>query len=226
MGTDDDLTPARSALTIEDAQSLWDVEPDFVGTCSYGPPPRSGWDALQVSLDQWRFGTTGWQPWAESVQTSRELFARLMGTTAIRVATVAAVSQLLAPLASAQPDGSGVLVPDIELTSDNFPFAVHAARDNTVPTTPPQHPPAAHRPDPGGYQSRQLLGRPSGHRRGRRHPLDRRPRPRGRGHHRSRRDAGRRLAAAAGRRRRLPRRHRLQMALRPARDRLPHDEPR
>ena len=136
MGTDDDLTPARSALTIEDAQSLWDVEPGFFDTCSYGPPPRSGWDALQVSLDQWRFGTTGWQPWAESVQTSRELFARLVGTTANRVATGAAVSQLLAPIASALPDGSTVLVPDIEFTSGVFPLAVHTDRDITVRTAP------------------------------------------------------------------------------------------
>jgi selenocysteine lyase/cysteine desulfurase len=135
MGTDD-LTPARNVLTIEEAQKLWDVEPGFFDTCSYGPPPRSGWDALQVSLDQWRFGTTPWQPWAESVQTSRELFARLMGTTPNRVATGAAVSQLLAPIASALPNGSTVLVPDIEFTSGVFPFAVHADRDITVRTAP------------------------------------------------------------------------------------------
>src|SRR5699024_12383270 len=98
--------------------------------------PRSGWDALQVSLDQWRFGTTGWQPWAESVQTSRELFARLVGTTANRVATGAAVSQLLAPIASALPDGSTVLVPDIEVTSGVFPFAGHTDRDITVRIAP------------------------------------------------------------------------------------------
>src|SRR5690625_2041810 len=131
MGTDDDLTPARSALTIEDAQSLWDVEPGFFDTCSYGPPPRSGWDALQVSLDQWRFGTTGWQPWAESVQTSRELFARLVGTTANRVATGAAVSQLLAPIASALPDGATVPVPGSGFTSGVFRFGVRRDRGMT-----------------------------------------------------------------------------------------------
>src|SRR5699024_6334715 len=135
MGTDD-LTPSRHTLTIEEAQSLWDVEPGFFDTCSYGPPPRSGWDALQVSLDQWRFGTTPWQPWAESVQTSRELFARMMGTTPNRVATGAAVSQLLAPIASALPDGSKVLVPDIEFTSGVCPCAVHADRNVTVRTAP------------------------------------------------------------------------------------------
>src|SRR5699024_852911 len=134
MGTDDDLTPARNVLTIEEAQGLWDVMPAFFDTCSYGPPPRSGWDALQDSLDQWRSGTTTWQPWAESVQTSRELFAQLMGTTPDRVATGAAVSQLLAPIASALPDGSSVLVPDIELTSGVFAVAVPAARDTAVRT--------------------------------------------------------------------------------------------
>lgn len=136
MGIDDDLTPARNALTIEEARSLWDVEPGFLDTCSYGPPPRSGWDALQTSLDQWRSGATSWQAWAESVETSRELFAHLMGTTPNRVATGAAVSQLLAPIASALPDGSSVLVPDIEFTSGVFPFAVHGDRDITVRTAP------------------------------------------------------------------------------------------
>src|SRR5699024_9516761 len=122
--------------TIEDAQSLWDVEPGFFDTCSYGPPPRSGWDALQVSLDQWRFGTTGWQHWAESVQTSRELFARLVGTTANCVATRATVSQLLAPVASALADGSTFLVHDIEFTSGVFPFADHTDRGITVRSAP------------------------------------------------------------------------------------------
>src|SRR5699024_2632993 len=136
MGTDDDLTPARSALTIEDAQSLWDVEPGFFDTCYYGPPPRSGGDALQVSLDQWRFGTTGWQPWAEAAQSSRGLSARLVGTTACRVAAGAAASQLLDSIASALPDGSTVLVPEIEFTSGVFPFADHTGRVITVRNAP------------------------------------------------------------------------------------------
>src|SRR5699024_900370 len=51
-------------------------------------------------------------------------------------ATGAAVSQLLAPVAAALPDGATVLVPDVEFTSGIFPFAVHSARDVTVRTAP------------------------------------------------------------------------------------------
>lgn len=121
--------------TIAEVQADWDVAPGFLDTCSYGPPPRQGWDALQTSLAQWRFGTTPWQSWAESVQAARIGFARLMGTSSDRVAAVA-VSQMLAPIASALPDGATVLVPEIEFTSGVFPFAVHAGRGVRVETAP------------------------------------------------------------------------------------------
>jgi selenocysteine lyase/cysteine desulfurase len=52
------------------------------------------------------------------------------------VATGAAVSQLLAPIAAALPDGAEVLIPDIEFTSGVYPFAVHADRGVRVRTAP------------------------------------------------------------------------------------------
>lgn len=54
------------------------------------------------------------------------------------VTTGAAVSQLLAPIAAALPDGAEVLVPDIEFTSGVYPFAVHADRGVRVRTAPLQ----------------------------------------------------------------------------------------
>ncbi|MGO3072895.1 MAG: aminotransferase class V-fold PLP-dependent enzyme, partial [Brevibacterium linens] len=77
-----------------------------------------------------------WPRWAESVDSSRELFGRLVGVPADQVATGAAVSQLLAPIATALPDGAGVLIPDIEFTSGVYPFAVHADRGVRVRTAP------------------------------------------------------------------------------------------
>ena len=91
---------------------------------------------MQRSLDQWRAGSLPWQPWAESVDASRELFGRLVGVPADQVATGAAVSQLLAPIAAALPDGAEVLIPDIEFTSGVYPFAVHADRGVRVRTAP------------------------------------------------------------------------------------------
>lgn len=123
-------------LTIAQARTEWDVQKTFLDSCSYGPPPRRGWDAMQRSLDQWRAGSLPWQPWAESVDASRELFGRLVGVPADQVATGAAVSQLLAPIAAALPDGAEVLIPDIEFTSGVYPFAVHADRGVRVRTAP------------------------------------------------------------------------------------------
>ncbi|GAA1559712.1 aminotransferase class V-fold PLP-dependent enzyme [Brevibacterium picturae] len=138
MGINDDRSTHTSALSLAEAQAEWDVERTFLDSCSYGPPPRRGWDAMQASLEQWRRGTRPWQTWADSVQTSRELFARMVGADADWVTTGAAVSQLLAPIAAALPDGAEVLVPDIEFTSGVYPFAVHADRGVHVRTAPLQ----------------------------------------------------------------------------------------
>ncbi len=124
------------ALTIAQARAEWDAQRTFLDSCSYGPPPRRGWEAMQRSLDEWRVGSVPWQTWAESVGASRELFGRLVGVPAGQVATGAAVSQLLAPIAAALPDGAEVLIPDIEFTSGVYPFAVHADRGVRMRTAP------------------------------------------------------------------------------------------
>ncbi|SMX83190.1 aminotransferase class V-fold PLP-dependent enzyme [Brevibacterium antiquum] len=136
MGIDDDRSAHTSGLSLAQAQAEWDVDRTFLDSCSYGPPPRRGWDAMQASLEQWRRGSRPWQTWTESVQTSRELFARMVGADADWVTTGAAVSQLLAPIAAALPDGAEVLVPDIEFTSGVYPFAIHADRGVRVRTAP------------------------------------------------------------------------------------------
>ena len=136
MDINDDPTSSTSCLTIAQARTEWDVQKAFLDSCSYGPPPRRGWNALQRSLDEWRAGSVPWPRWAESVDTSRELFGRLVGVPADQVATGAAVSQLLAPIAAALPDGAEVLIPDIEFTSGVYPFAVHADRGVRVRTVP------------------------------------------------------------------------------------------
>jgi len=126
----------RVWLTVEQAATLWDVEPGYLNTSSYGPPPRPAWDALQRSLDDWRAGRTSWEPWADAVSVSRDRFAALIGVDPAAVTTGAAVSQLLAPVAAAVPDGCRVLVADVEFTSNVFPWAVHADRGVTVRTAP------------------------------------------------------------------------------------------
>ncbi|MEV0271619.1 aminotransferase class V-fold PLP-dependent enzyme [Hamadaea sp. NPDC050747] len=116
--------------------ALWQPEPGWLNTASYGLPPEPAWQAMQAAQDDWRTGRTSWEGWDASTQRARESFARLIGVDAADVAVGAQVSQLLAPVAAALPDGATVLVPDIEFTSNVFPWAVHADRGVTVRTAP------------------------------------------------------------------------------------------
>jgi hypothetical protein len=61
-GTDTAHSLENASLTVAQAAALWDVEPGYLNTSSYGPPPRPAWDALQRSLDDWRAGRTSWDP--------------------------------------------------------------------------------------------------------------------------------------------------------------------
>ncbi|MEV6966822.1 aminotransferase class V-fold PLP-dependent enzyme [Hamadaea sp. NPDC051192] len=114
--------------------ALWQPEPGWLNTASYGLPPEPAWQAMQAAQADWRTGRTSWEGWDAATQRAREVFARLIGVDAADVAVGAQVSQLLAPVAAALPDGATVLVPDIEFTSNVFPWAVHADRGVTVRT--------------------------------------------------------------------------------------------
>jgi selenocysteine lyase/cysteine desulfurase len=124
-------------MDIAAAQSNWDPLPGWLNTASYGLPPRTAWDALQEVLADWRAGRTSWEEWDEATSRARTSFARLTNVDAVDVAVGAQVSQLLAPVAAAVPDGTRVLTTAIEFTSNLFPWLVHADRGVTVETVPP-----------------------------------------------------------------------------------------
>src|SRR5215211_1278182 len=115
---------------------LWDAEPGYLDTASYGLPPRPAWEALQAALADWRAGRTTWEQWADSVNHARATFARLVHADPADVATAATVSEFVGLVAAALPDGASVLVPDIEFASNLFPWMVHADRGVTVRTVP------------------------------------------------------------------------------------------
>jgi selenocysteine lyase/cysteine desulfurase len=121
---------------MEIPQHLWTIEPGWLNTASYGLPPKPAWDALQLALADWRRGSSSWEPWDAPVNRARGAFARLIGVPETDVAIGAQVSQLLAPVAAAVPDGGTVLLPEIEFTSNVFPWAVHGDRGVTVRTAP------------------------------------------------------------------------------------------
>jgi selenocysteine lyase/cysteine desulfurase len=123
-------------LSIADAQALWEPSGTYLNTASFGLPPRPAWDALQVALDDWRTGRTSWEHWGEATEAARGSFARLIGVETAAVAVGATVSGLVGLVAASIPDGSRVLIPDIEFTSVLFPFLVQEHRDVTVRTVP------------------------------------------------------------------------------------------
>ncbi|GIF02149.1 aminotransferase class V-fold PLP-dependent enzyme [Paractinoplanes rishiriensis] len=122
-------------MDITNAQALWSPEPGWLNTATYGLPPRPAWDQLQEALAGWRAGTGQREDWEARKTDAREMFARLVRVPVADVATGTAVSQILGPVATAVPDDALVVVPDIEFTSNLFPWLVHEdrLRVTTVP---------------------------------------------------------------------------------------------
>jgi selenocysteine lyase/cysteine desulfurase len=121
-------------MRVADARELWTPAGVYCNTASYGLPPRPAWEALQAALADWRGGRTSWEPWGESTETARAVFARLVGVDAVRVAVGATVSELVGSIVTALPEGTRVVVPEIEFASNLFPYLVQSRLDvRTVP---------------------------------------------------------------------------------------------
>ena len=121
-------------MNLADARELWTPAGVYCNTASYGLPPRPAWDALQAALVDWRGGRTSWERWGETTEASRAAFARLVGVDAARVAVGATVSELVGSVVTALPAGARVVVPDVEFTSNLFPYLVQSRLDvRTVP---------------------------------------------------------------------------------------------
>jgi selenocysteine lyase/cysteine desulfurase len=120
-------------VDLREALPLWHVEPGWLNTASYGLPPRTTVEAVRRALGEWERGAAPWADWDASTGRAREAFARLVGVPAEDVAVGSAVSQMLAPVAASLPAGAEVVVPDIEFTSNLFPWLVQDLRVRTVP---------------------------------------------------------------------------------------------
>ncbi|MFC7545325.1 aminotransferase class V-fold PLP-dependent enzyme [Plantactinospora sp. GCM10030261] len=123
-------------MDLVEARRLWDPQPGWLNTASYGLPPRPAWEALRATLEDWRVGRTSWEGWDEYVARSRAAFARLTGVPVSDVAIGGTVSGLLAPIAAALPVGATVLVAEEEFTSNLFPWLAQAERGVEVRTVP------------------------------------------------------------------------------------------
>jgi selenocysteine lyase/cysteine desulfurase len=121
-------------VDLVEARRLWEPDPGWLNTASYGLPPRPVWDALQAALAGWRVGQGSWEAWTLETDRSRAAFARLIGVPVADVTVGSVVSQLLAPVAAALPEGATVVVPEVEFASNLYPWLVQTRRGVTVRT--------------------------------------------------------------------------------------------
>ncbi len=133
MAAGSSIAPGSS---IAEVQGLWAPEGTYLNTASYGLPPKPGWDAMQAALADWQGGRTSWEGWGDATDGSRRAFARIVDVEPGRVAVGATVSGFVGLIAASLPDGARVLAPEIEFTSNLFPYLAQAARGVTVRTVP------------------------------------------------------------------------------------------
>jgi selenocysteine lyase/cysteine desulfurase len=126
-----------AGMEIAAAQRLWEPEPGWLDTATYGLPPRPAWVAMQSALEDWRVGRGEWREWNDVTGRARATFARLVGVDAADVAVGAQASQLFGPVAASVADGARVLVAEEEFASTLFPWLAQADRlaVTMVPTT-------------------------------------------------------------------------------------------
>jgi selenocysteine lyase/cysteine desulfurase len=123
-------------VKIAEAQGLWEPAGTYLNTASYGLPPRPAHEALDAALADWRGGLTSWEHWGIPGEDARGSFARLVGAPVESVAIGPNVSTMIGVVASAIPDGTRVVAPDVEFTSLLFPFLVQEQRGVTVRLVP------------------------------------------------------------------------------------------
>src|SRR5690348_15088842 len=120
-------------MDLAQARPLWEPDPGWLNTASYGLPPAPAADALQQAVEQWRHGRTDWKTWDASTHRARTAFAHLVGADPADIAIGSTVSQTLSIVAASLPPGARVLTPDIEFTSNVYPWQVAAHVDTAPP---------------------------------------------------------------------------------------------
>ena len=123
-------------MLISEAVPLWDPEPGWLNTASYGLPPRPAVEAMHTALEEWRRGSVPWETWDLSTGRARAAFARLIGAAPDDVTIGGSASGVLSVVPAALPPGARVVVPEIEFASNLFPWLVHADRGVRVAMVP------------------------------------------------------------------------------------------
>ena len=100
----------------------------FVDTASYGIPSIETFNKVQNALENWKGGTGVWEEWQDATDLARRSFAEIVGIGASSVTVGASASQLIGIIADSLSEGQVVVVPELEFTSNLFPWLVAQAR--------------------------------------------------------------------------------------------------
>ncbi|GAA4706399.1 aminotransferase class V-fold PLP-dependent enzyme [Streptomyces youssoufiensis] len=114
----------ESLATDRTVREQFAAETTYLNTASLGVLPRDAADAVRTAIAEYSVGRPYVREGFEAVQEARELFARLVGVDASRVAAGASVAVYAGLLATALPAGAEVLVADDDFSSLVNPFAV------------------------------------------------------------------------------------------------------
>jgi selenocysteine lyase/cysteine desulfurase len=87
---------------------------------------------MQAALEDWRHGRTSWEGWNEETQRARELFSRMVGVPASRVAAGATVSELVGLIAGSLAPGE-IVAAEGEFTSLLWPWLARGYSLRSVP---------------------------------------------------------------------------------------------
>lgn len=114
----------------------WPHPHGYLDTASYGIPSHSTTQAIESVLREWSEGSGVWEDWQSFTNQARESFAQLMSVPPSSVSVGSALSQVFAPIAQSLEPGDLVVVPELEFTSNLFPWLVQQERKVQVKTVP------------------------------------------------------------------------------------------
>lgn len=119
-------------MDLARARAAFEHVPGYCNAATLGLPSRAVRAAMVAALDEWAAGRATAPGYDAVVGRARELFARLVGVPADRVAVGSQASVAVGAVAASLPDGARVVVPEGDFTSVVFPFLVHAERRGLV----------------------------------------------------------------------------------------------
>src|SRR5262245_49261306 len=108
------------AMTLVEARTLFEPDPRtiYLDAGTYGLPSRPVLDAMAAAVAGWTSGRADFErDWEPAGERARELFARLVGSSAAEIALVPAVSVGVGLVAASLAEGSEVLMPHEEFAS-------------------------------------------------------------------------------------------------------------